>query len=351
MRIAAGTDALDNFSRDESLWGKEVLMRLPATLPEATFIYHDDDKETNWPVPEMLPQFANARADLAFTLDAAPYFDGLPTVTACFSIDKAVFPPKSWWPFHRSPLVSLEQSLTSVEYIVVPHRRLHDALVEVFPTLKNKVKVVGFALPEATRLRPPADSVTRRITKEVYGRERSFFLAPVTGQESDNLERLVQAYGRFRQQCPEVVLLLVPGERSQQPRAARRAIKASPNAQDIVFVPKLSDTEYWKVYSSARAILYPSLSTRFPLEILRAWHAQVPVLAVDNHVLQGAGALVRGEDVKSMAEGMLELVTTPFLASGLVENGKRRLGAFGWSGVVERIAAVLQSTATTPSTA
>ncbi len=341
MRIAVGTDALDNYSRDENLWGQEVLMRLPAALPEATFVYHDDDKETNWPAQEMIPQFANARADVAFTLDARAYFDELPTVTTCFSLDEALFPPKSWWPFHRSPLTKMEQSLAAAQTIVVPTRRLRDALVELFPALQTKVKVVGFALPKDTLRRTAADSVTRRITKEVYGREQSFFLAPVTGAESDNLERLVQAYDRFRKQCSEVVLLLIPGAPARQPRAARRAIKASPNEQDIVFAPNLSDTEYWKVYSSARAILYPSLSTRIPVEILRAWHTQVPVLATDNDVLQGAGALVQGEDVKSIAQGMVELVTTPFLASGLVENGKRRLPLFTWEKAVASVAKVL----------
>lgn len=350
MRIAVGTDALDNSPRNARIWGEQVLMRLPATLPDATFVYHDDDKETDWPAQEMIPQFANARADLAYVLDKNPYFDNRPTVMTCFSVDEAVFPPKSWWPFHRSPLATMEQSFTSAEAIVVPHARLREAIVDLFPAISQKVKVVGFALSEETANLPPADSVTRRITKEVYGREQSFFLAPVTGQEADNLERLVQAYDRFRQLCPEVVLLLVPGGRNQQPRGARQAINVSPFKSDIVFLPDLSDTEYWKVYSSARAILYPSLSTEFPLEILRAWHAQVPVLAVDNDVLQGAGALVQGEVVKSIAEGILALVTTPFLASGLVENGKKRLGSFTWNGVAERIAGVLSDSGKASST-
>ena len=158
MRIAVGTDALDNFPRTPRLWAEAVLMRLPAALPAATFVYHDDDKETNWPAQEMLPQFANARADLAFTLDAKPYFDGQPTVTTCFSLDEAVFPPKSWWPFHRSPLATIEQSFTTAKAIVVPHQRLRDAIIDLFPSLSSKVTVVGFALPEETVQLPPADS-------------------------------------------------------------------------------------------------------------------------------------------------------------------------------------------------
>ncbi|MEM9259266.1 MAG: hypothetical protein AAGA62_06430, partial [Bacteroidota bacterium] len=68
-----------------------------------------------------------------------------------------------------------------------------------------------------------------------------------------------------------------------------------------------------------------------------------PVLYTDNDILQGAGALVQGEDVNSIAEGMVSLVTTPFLASGLVENGKRRREAFQWEAVAQRVAEVIRS--------
>ena len=63
----------------------------------------------------------------------------------------------------------------------------------------------------------------------------------------------------------------------------------------------------------------------------------------DNDILQGAGALVQGTDEQSIAEGMVSLVTTPFLASGLVENGKRRLQDFSWEAVAERVAGVLRA--------
>ena len=52
---------------------------------------------------------------------------------------------------------------------------------------------------------------------------------------------------------------------------------------------------------------------------------------------------MQGTDVKSIAEGMVALVTTPFLASGLVENGKRRRQDFSWEDVAKRVAEVLRS--------
>ena len=214
--------------------------------------------------------------------------------------------------------------------------------MEHYSLPKAKIKVVGHG-PNPNPILP-ADQVTRRITKEVYGKEHSYFYAPASGHASDNLERLFAAYDIFRTRVPEPVRLLVqlPGFGGKHSRAVRRARKRAKFSEDIVFLPEQSDHEYRKVFSSARAIVYPSLSTRFPLAVLDAWTAEIPVLYTDNDILQGAGALVQGTDEQSIAEGMVALVTTPFLASGLVENGKRRLQAFSWEGVAERVAGVLR---------
>ncbi|MEL7159547.1 MAG: glycosyltransferase family 1 protein, partial [Bacteroidota bacterium] len=69
--------------------------------------------------------------------------------------------------------------------------------------------------------------------------------------------------------------------------------------------------------------------------------AEVPVMAVDYDVLGGAGARVPGTDQEAMTEAMLSLVTAPFLASGLVENGKRRREEFTWEQVAARVAEVI----------
>ncbi len=207
-----------------------------------------------------------------------------------------------------------------------------------------KIHVVGYGLPNADQQITPADTVTRRITKEVYGNEHSYFLAPAAGHPSDNLERLFAAYDLFRQRCKEPVRLLVEyPEFGKHSKSVKKAWKEAKHHKDIVFLPTLSQVERRKVVSSARAILHPSLSTAFPLPVLDAWTAEVPVLGTNNEVMQGAGTLVQGTDIKSIAEGMLALVTTPFLASGLVENGKRRRKDFAWEDVARRVAEVLRS--------
>lgn len=236
----------------------------------------------------------------------------------------------------------LKMGLEKASAVVVSHRSMKQALQDRYALPEAEITVVGHGLPE-TRI-TPADPITRRITKEVYGKEHSYFYAPVSGHESDNLERLFTAYDLFRTRCKEPVRLLVQKpDYAKHSRSVRKGQKRAKFSSDIVFLPELSDHEYRNVFSSARAILYPSLSTRFLLPVLDAWTAEIPGLYTDNDILQGAGALVQGTDERSITEGMVSLVTTPFLASGLVENGKRRLGDFSWVAVAERMAGVLRA--------
>lgn len=305
----------------------EVWKRLPSIMPSVEF---NQDKQRPADSDVQLHLYNGA-------------FDGTPPLYVFIDdVDDLVFPPKHWWPFKRRRKEIVTPAIHQASGVLVSHIHLANAIRD-HHSVACPVHVIGHGLPSEVQAFLPADSVTRRITKEVYGREKSFFLAPTTGQKSDNLERLVKAYDLFRQQCPEEVRLLINGVEQAQPKAVRKAVQASPNRADITFLPELSEAEYWKVYSSARAILYPSLSTKFPVEILKAWHAHVPIMAVDNDIMKGAGTLVQGEDFKSMTEGMVSLVTTPFLASGIVENGKRRLGAFSWDKAAEAVAEVLRT--------
>ncbi|WP_175489329.1 glycosyltransferase [Neolewinella agarilytica] len=311
-----------------------------------TFILHGESslpKQLTGNV-EYIYNPGDGEPDFCFSLCPLYRYGRNPGVTSVLDIDfKKFFQKKRWW--QRLPPDSREyysETLKGTASIVVSHSALKEEILKFYDIESDKIKVVGYGPPEAPVY--PADEVTRRITKEVYGKENSFFFAPAIGHTSDNLERLFAAYDRFRQRVPEPVRLLVAQpETGKHLKAVRRAHRQAKYRKDIEFLPRLSDHEYRKIFSSARAILYPSLSTRFPLPVLDAWTAEVPVVYTDNDILRGAGALVQGEDINSIAEGMVSLVTTPFLASGLVENGKRRLQDFSWEAVAEKVAEVLRS--------
>jgi glycosyltransferase involved in cell wall biosynthesis len=348
MRVAVNSIPVICGSQNDQMFGYNLLNHLPGAMPESTLFYEQDHEGGLPSAPNVQP--IAYRGDVADSIYFSPYgnVDYFPElhsgVIALNDIDEQVFAVPKWWRFGREPQDYLKEALQNATALIVPHTTLRQAIIDRYSIPSTKIHLVGHGLPPTDQQITPADSVTRRITKEVYGNEHSYFLAPATRHPSDNLERLFAAYDLFRQRCQEPVRLLVEQpELGKHPKLVKKAWKQAQQKQDIVFLPVLSQAERRKVVSSARAILHPSLSTAFPLPVLDAWTAEVPVLGTDNKVMQGAGALVQGTDVKSIAEGMVALVTTPFLASGLVENGKRRRADFSWEDVAQRVAEVLRS--------
>lgn len=325
MKIAVSTLDLPGKDDVANNFATQLWKVLPGHLPEGTFLVDSSEP-----------------ADQVLRFGAGFSDDDLPTTIVVTSVDHKLFPAKKGWRFWRKETDVLEQSVRAAAAILVPHAALRQQLVDQYGIPAPKIHVVGHGLPTGDQRITPADSVTRRITKEAYGNEHSYLLAPATGHVSDNLERLFAAYDLFRRRTEEPVRLLVEHpEAGDHPRAVKQAARRAEFGHDIVFLPLLSPADRRKVVSSARAIVHVSLSTAFPVPVLDAWTAEVPVLGTDNDVIQGAGTLVQANDVKRIAEGLVALTTTPFLASGLVENGKRRREVFNWEGVAERVEEVL----------
>jgi len=349
MRVAVNLlDIIDEDGRiDDS--SKNLFAAIIRQMPDAVFLFPSNDPSIiYW--SDLLSKNTREltqgeKAEQVLCLDSSFFDDELPTSVWVRNIDHKLFPAKKGWKFwKRETADNLEWSLRAAHAVFIPHHSLRQSILDHYDVDGANIHVIGHGPPPINQQITPADSVTRRITKEVYGNEYSYFLAPVKGHESDNLERLFAAYDLFRQRCQEPVRLLVEEpEFGKHSKSVKKAWKQAKHHRDIVFLPALSQEERRKVVSSARAIMHPSLSTAFPLSVLDAWTAEVPVLGTDNKVMQGAGTLVQGTDVKSIAEGMVALVTTPFLASGLVENGKRRREDFSWEAVAQRVAEVLRS--------
>lgn len=344
MKILADTwSAFD--ALDQATFAHAILHALPKACPEDTFLYLEEtDQSQNFSYPNVhgINPLDEPTGDVYFSPGATTFDGDIPKVVTILNVDHLRFPLKFWYHFGRTPKDHLPAIIEKADKLLVTHQATSKILQNHYAVQREKIAVVGHGPPLGNWLPGPVDEVTRRITKEVYGRERSYFLVPLTGHPSDNLDRLLAAYRLFRNRCPERIMLLLSGDETHQTRVERKAVKTHPFKDDITWLPELSSAERRKVTASARAILYPSLSSRFPIPVVQAWAAHVPVLYTDNDILRGAGALVQGEDINSMAEGMVSLVTTPFLASGLVDNGKRRLQDFNWEDVAEKVAGVLR---------
>lgn len=247
------------------------------------------------------------------------------------SLDDLLVPKRRRWLFFRPhPREDIRQ-IRNARHILVPHRLLANRLREDFDHLSAEVHVVGHGPVHPVS---PQPANTRKITREVYAKGAPYFVAHARRRREDNLLHLVRGYLRFRKLYNDDICLLLLGTRAGQSRTIRRLTAG----KDIFFSRPDDPREYARVLGSARALLNVRQGTAFPSDILDAWHAEVPVVATDRTVLQGAGALVPGISAERIAEALQQIVYTPFFASGLVENGRARREAFRWELVLDRVA-------------
>jgi glycosyltransferase involved in cell wall biosynthesis len=246
------------------------------------------------------------------------------------SLDDLLVSGHRRWPFFRPRPLEDARHIKNARHILVPHQTMATSLREHFSNLSAQVHVVGHG--PVTPVSPqPAN--TRKITREVYTKGRPYFVAHARGRPEENTLRLVGGFLRFRRLQQEEICLLLLGTRAGQSRKLRRLVAG----KEVYFSRPEAPREYARIIGSSRALINVSENTAFPLDVLDAWHAEVPVVGGHRSILGGAGALVQSISAEGIAEALQQVVNTPFFASGLVENGRIRREAFRWALVLDRV--------------
>ncbi|MEO0733576.1 MAG: hypothetical protein AAFZ52_12125, partial [Bacteroidota bacterium] len=227
MKILVDTAPAFEYPVAEAVFAHGLLHALPAALPAAELLYlQETDQARDFRYPNV--RAVNRRdapvADVVFS-PGKNHSPGVEPHVACvLGVDHRLFPERlPWWSFARAPKDPLPALLAARPRILVTHESLRAKVARYYPAAADKLTVVGHGPSLGEHRHRPVDAVTRRITKEVYGREKSFFLAPIFGVPSDNLKRLILAYDHFRARCPEVVRLLLDGKKSDLSGAAQKA--------------------------------------------------------------------------------------------------------------------------------
>jgi glycosyltransferase involved in cell wall biosynthesis len=103
------------------------------------------------------------------------------------------------------------------------------------------------------------------------------------------------------------------------------------------------------VYSNAKMFVFPSHYEGFGLPPLEAMACGVPTIVSDStslpEVVSDSGLIVPLNDVKKLAESMLQLVTDKDLHHKLSVNGRKRASSFTWDKVADNVMRVYEEIA------
>lgn len=104
--------------------------------------------------------------------------------------------------------------------------------------------------------------------------------------------------------------------------------------KSVKFVGRVADRDLPDLYAGAKAFVLPSLTEGFGLPILEAQAAKVPVVAAKTGALPeisgGAAVLVNPRSVKSIKEGIEEILVNKALAKKLIKEGVKNARKLSW---------------------
>ena len=199
--------------------------------------------------------------------------------------------------------------------------------------------VVHNAIDE--RFLSPADHERMDLVRQRYQLDHPFVLYVGNIKPHKNIERLIDAFGRARSQCPDDLKLIIIGDEISKYPALRQSVhkhKLDKHVRFLGFQPMETLAAFYRL---ARAFVFPSLYEGFGLPPLEAMACGAPVVTSNvsslPEVAGGAALLIDPYDPDSIASGITQAVTDEALRADLIRRGEERARSFSWAQSVRKI--------------
>ena len=212
-------------------------------------------------------------------------------------------------------------------------------ILRFFDVPSEKVSVIYNAIDE--RFLAPANPQRMDLVRQRYQLDHPFVLYVGNIKPHKNIERLIDAFGRARSQCPDDLKLIIIGDEISKYPGLRQSVhkhKLDKHVRFLGFQPMETLAAFYRL---ARAFVFPSLYEGFGLPPLEAMACGTPVVTSNvsslPEVAGGAALLVDPYNEDAIAQGIVQAVTDETLRADLIARGLARARSFSWPQSVRKI--------------
>ncbi len=275
--------------------------------------------------------------DMAFV---APLLRPCPTVVTVYDLSFALF-PQYFRGFNQAYLrFGTRASVKRARRVIAISNHTRQDVARLYAVPIERIDV---AYPGVNPSLKPGDPETIARFRREKNLPEKYLLFLGTLEPRKNLVMLIDAFARFKRQCPEATLILAGGV-GWLAREIFDAVKASGVSSSIRlpgFVPT-QEKALW--YAAATAFVYPSTYEGFGLPPLEAMACGTPVIASNAaslpEVTGEAGVSIGPADPGGWADAMGRVWNDPIYRAGLRDRGLVQSKKFTWLETARQTAAV-----------
>lgn len=215
---------------------------------------------------------------------------------------------------------------------------------EIIKLLHVPVEKIDIVSPAPANSMQAEECVNKEVELNLKNIRKPYILYVGTIEPRKNLVRLIRAFEHLKQveKIPHQ-LVLAGGLGWGNKEICETARKVS-CAEDIRFVGYVSDAEKSALYRNADAFVFPSLYEGFGIPPLEAMEMNCPVICANAaslpEVVGEAARLVEPLDEKSIADGILQVLTDKDYADSLRKRGQEQFKKYTWDDSAKRLTEV-----------
>lgn len=240
----------------------------------------------------------------------------------------------------------LRRAVRAADRVIAVSEATRADLIELVDCDSSKIEVIPDGCDPF--FLEPVEQQELAEVRHKYGLDRPFLLSVGNIKPHKNLKRLIQAFGRLRDDYPDLELVIAGGRLEDHPEleAVCRDCDVEERVRSLGFLPK---GDLRGVYNLARIFVFPSLYEGFGLPPLEAMACGTPVVASRSSaipdVVGRAGLLVNPFRVDSIAAAIRTLLENEALRKALGMQGRHRARTFDWDETARRVLDVYRSVA------
>ncbi|MGE8454052.1 MAG: glycosyltransferase family 4 protein, partial [Pseudomonadales bacterium] len=244
-------------------------------------------------------------------------------------------------------------------YEKIEHLKESDLLLAISESSRREaIDHLGFAENQVVNISAAADEVFRPYfpeaqetieLKQRLGIRNQFIMYSGATDDRKNHRGLIQAYGLLPKSIRDTYQLVLVGG---LPLEHRRQFEGYVHqygltASDVIITGRVSDKDLIHLYSICDLYVFPSWHEGFGLPALEAMSCGAPVIGSNNtsipEVIGNERALFDPHSARSIADKILEILSSPELHADLKAHAVTQAARFSWDASARRTLCALEA--------